>query len=275
MGQLMAGRVLGAGHDLTVWDLLEERCLPLAEAGARVAQSPAAAVRGAQFVISMLADPPALEAVFFDPGGAAAALVPGALVMEMSTVGPAAVAQLAEKVAPEVVLVDAPVLGSLSEAEAGRLVVMVGASPADFERAAPVLEAMGTPTLVGGPGTGAALKLAVNLSLLGCGAALGEAMALASALGVAPGVALEVISGSPWGALLRSRRGMIESGVFPAHLRLGLAVKDLRLARDAASGAEVQVPVGEAALTWLEAAQRSFGPDVDFAAVVAEIMSRG
>ncbi len=270
----MARRVLGAGHELTVWDALEQRCRPLAAAGARAARSPAAAVAGAELVISMVADPSALESVFFGLGGAAPALGPGALVLEMSTVGPSAVRDLAARLGPGAGVVDAPVLGSLPEAEAGHLVIMVGASPAEFERVAPVLGDMGTCRLVGGPGSGAALKLAVNLSLMGVATALGEAMALATALGVESGVAAEVISGSPWGALLRSRRGMIEAGVFPPQLRMGLAVKDLRLIREAAEGAGVQVPVGGAALTWLESAQRRFGPDVDFAAVIAEIMAR-
>ena len=274
MGQPMAGRVLGAGHVLSVWDALAERRQPLAQAGARAADSPAAAVAGAELVISMVADPRALESVFFGPGGAAPALGPAALVLEMSTVGPGAVHDLAARLGPDAQVVDAPVLGSLPEAEAGHLTIMVGASQANFERVAPVLAVMGTPRLVGGPGSGAALKLAVNLSLLGVATALGEAMALATSLGVEPGVAAEVISGSPWGSLLRSRWGMIESGAFPPQLRMGLAVKDLSLIREAAEAAGVQVPVGRAALTWLEAAQRRFGPDVDFAAVIAEIMRK-
>ena len=274
MGQQMAGRVLAAGHDLTVWDPLPERSRPLADQGAGVAVGPAAAVAGAEFVISMLADPPALEAVFFEPGLAAAALEPGAVVVEMSTVGPGAVATLARGVGPGVVVVDAPVLGSLPEAASGQLTIMVGAAPADFERVAPLLAAMGTARRVGGPGCGAALKLAVNLSLGGVITALGEAMSLATALGVEAAVAADVLGGSPWGALLRSRRGMIESGTFPPQLRLGLAVKDLGLIRAAAKGAGLSAPVAKAAHWWLEAAQRTYGPDVDFAAVVAEIMRR-
>jgi 3-hydroxyisobutyrate dehydrogenase-like beta-hydroxyacid dehydrogenase len=274
MGQPMAGRVLGAGHHLAVWDGLQERCRPLARAGAWAADSPAAAVAGAELVISMVADPLALESAFFGPGGAAPALEPEALVLEMSTVGPSAVAELRTGLGPAAQVVDAPVLGSLPEAEAGSLTIMVGASPANFERAAPVLASMGTPRLVGGPGSGAALKLAVNLSLLGVATSLGEAMALATSLGVERTVATDIISGSPWGALLRSRRGMIESGAFPPQLRMGLAVKDLRLIREAAEAAGVEVPVGRAALAWLESAQRRFGPDVDFAAVIAEIMRK-
>jgi 3-hydroxyisobutyrate dehydrogenase-like beta-hydroxyacid dehydrogenase len=274
MGQPMAGRVLGAGHHLAVWDGLQERCRPLAQAGARAADSPAAAVAGAELVISMVADPLALESAFFGPGGAAPALEPEPLVLEMSTVGPSAVADLRTGLGPAAQVVDAPVLGSLPEAEAGSLTIMVGASPANFERAAPVLASMGTPRLVGGPGSGAALKLAVNLSLLGVATSLGEAMALANSLGVERPVATDIISGSPWGALLRSRRGMIESGAFPPQLRMGLAVKDLRLIREAAEAAGVEVPVGRAALAWLESAQRRFGPDVDFAAVIAEIMRK-
>jgi 3-hydroxyisobutyrate dehydrogenase len=272
MGQPMARRLLGAGHELAVWDLLEERSRPLAEAGARAAESPADAVAGAGTVVSMAADPAALETLFFGEGGAAHALDRGALVLEMSTVGPGAVRDLVVRLGPDAQVVDAPVLGSTPEAEAGRLTIMVGASPAAFERVAPVLSAMGTPRLVGGQGSGAALKLAVNLSLFGVATALGEAMALATSLGVESGVAADVLSSAPWGALLRSRRGMIDSGPFPVPLRMGLAVKDSHLIREAAQAAGMMVPVSGAALSWLESAQQRFGPDVDFAAVIAEIM---
>jgi 3-hydroxyisobutyrate dehydrogenase-like beta-hydroxyacid dehydrogenase len=272
MGQPMARRLLGAGHELAVWDPLEERSRPLAEAGARAAESPADAVAGAGLVISMVADPAALGTALFGDGGAAQALGRGALLLEMSTVGPSAVHDLAVRLEPDAEVVDAPVLGSIPEAEAGRLIIMVGASPATFELVAPVLAAMGTPRLVGARGSGAALKLAVNLSLFGVATALGEAMALATSLGVESGVAADVLASAPWGALLRSRRGMIESGTFPAQLRMGLAVKDSHLIREAAEAAGMRVPVSGAALGWLEAAQRRFGPDVDFAAVIAEIM---
>ena len=268
----MACRVLGAGHELAVWDVLEERCRPLAEAGARAAETPADAVAGAGMAISMVADPAALEEVLFADDGAAPALGRGALLLEMSTVGPGAVHDLASRLGPDAQVVDAPVLGSIPEAEAGRLTIMVGASPATFERVAPVLAAMGTPRLVGDQGSGAALKLAVNLSLFGVATALGEALALATSLGVESAVAAEVLAGSPWGALLRSRWGMIESGEFPAQLRMGLAVKDGRLIQVAAEAARTRVPVSGAALTWLESAHRRFGSDVDFAAVIAEIM---
>ncbi|MGC8474153.1 MAG: NAD(P)-dependent oxidoreductase, partial [Candidatus Dormibacteria bacterium] len=143
MGQPMARRVLEAGHELAVWDVLQERSRPLAEVGARAAESPADAVAGAGMVISMVADPEALEEVLFADGGAARALGRGALLLEMSTVGPSAVGDLAARLGKDVQVVDAPVLGSIPEAEAGRLTIMVGASPATFERVAPVLAAMG------------------------------------------------------------------------------------------------------------------------------------
>lgn len=272
MGQRMALRILRAGHRLTVWDLEEERRRPLLAEGAAAAPTPMQAVGGAEFVISMLADPPALEGVLFGAEGAAGNLSAGSAILEMSTVGPAALERTRPRLPAEVALVDAPVLGSLAEAEAGALTIMVGAGPSDFERVAPLLAALGSPRRVGGPGAGASLKLAVNLSLGATISALGEALGLAAALGVEEGVAMEVLAGSPWGGLLRSRRAMLESGEFPPMLRLGLAVKDLRLIRDAAEAVGTPAPVAGAALAWLERALATFGADVDFAAVVAQIL---
>lgn len=272
MGQRMARRVLQAGHCLTVWDLEPDRAIALVGEGAKAATDPAAAVEGVEFAISMLADRAALEQVVLGPRGAASTLGPGAILLEMSTVGPDAAAHLGSQLPAGVTLIDAPVLGSLPEAAEGRLVIMVGALPADFDRVVPLLTSMGSPHRVGGPGAGASMKLGVNLSLGGVIAALGEALALATALGVERDIALDILAGSPWGGLLRNRRAMVESGNFPPQLRLGLAVKDLGLIRDAAAEVGVRTPIATAALSWLEAAESTYGPDVDFAAVVAEIL---
>src|SRR5262245_57176814 len=87
MGAPMAARLLGAGHEVTVWNRTAGRCGPLAEQGARVASSPRQAAEGAEFVITMLADPEALEAVVFGESGISQALSPGQVLIDMSTVG--------------------------------------------------------------------------------------------------------------------------------------------------------------------------------------------
>lgn len=267
----MARRLVDAGHRLTVWDLDPQRREALVELGASAVGTPAEAVAGAEWAITMVADPAALNAVVLGRDGVAAGMASGQTLIEMSTVGPAAVMALRSRLDAGIDLVDAPVRGSLPEAEAGSLVVMVGATVAQFARARELLSALGTPIRVGDLGAGAATKLAVNLSLGGVMTALGEALGLATALGVDRTVALDVLSECPWGGLLRNRRPMIDSGQYPAQLKLGLAAKDFRLIRDAASASGTRIPVAGSALAWFEEACSRLGAELDFAAVVAAI----
>ena len=159
MGSRIAARLLGAGHRVTVWNRTVQRAEPLAAAGATVAASPAEAARAADHVITMLADPPALLDVVASPDGLAAGLRAGHTLLEMSTVGPSTVHRLADLVPPGVAVMDAPGLGSISEAEAGTLTVFVGGAGADAAAVRPVLEAIGTPVHVGPLGSGAAAQM--------------------------------------------------------------------------------------------------------------------
>lgn len=126
MGSRMAHRLLDAGHELVVWNRTAERAQPIARAGGTVMATPADAARDADVVITMVADPPALAAVTEGLDGVAAGVTASATVIEMSTVGPDSVAALAAALPDGVGLLDAPVLGSLSEVEAGALRVFVG-----------------------------------------------------------------------------------------------------------------------------------------------------
>ena len=165
MGRPMASRLLRAGHALTVWNRGAERTVPLAEAGAVVASSPAKVAAGADFVITMLATPEALEQVLFGTAGLAQALSPGQILIDMSTVGPDEVRSVAARLPKGVVLVDAPVRGSVPQATSGRLDIFVGADDENYERVRPILEALGPVRHTGGLGSGAAMKLVANLAL--------------------------------------------------------------------------------------------------------------
>ena len=125
----MATRLRRAGHDLTVWNRSPERTVPLASAGAAVASSPAKAAAGAELVITMLATPEALEQVLFGGDGLAAALSPGQVLIDMSTVGPDEVRSAAARLPEGTSLVDAPVRGSVPQATSGRLEVFVQSFP--------------------------------------------------------------------------------------------------------------------------------------------------
>src|SRR5260221_4539281 len=130
----MATRLLGAGHDLVVWNRSAQRIVPLAEEGATVASSPAKAAAGADFVITMLATPEALEQVLFGTAGLAPALTAGQILVDMSTVGPDEVRAVAARLPKGVSLVDAPVRGSVPQATTGRLDIFVGANDENYER---------------------------------------------------------------------------------------------------------------------------------------------
>jgi 3-hydroxyisobutyrate dehydrogenase-like beta-hydroxyacid dehydrogenase len=271
MGAPMASRLLRAGHELTVWNRTPERAAPLAERGAIAAATPAATAAGADFIITMLATPDALEQVVFGDRGLAGALGAGQVLIDMSTVGLAAIRSVAARLPPGVPLVDAPVRGSVPQATDGRLEVFVGAGDEDFARIRPILEALGAVRHVGGPGSGAAMKLVVNLVLGVAIVTMGEALALGGSLALPRGMLLDVLADSPIGPIVKGKRALVESGRYPPSFKLRHAEKDLRLVADAAASAGRELKVAHAARAWLDEAASRGAADLDFAAVVATI----
>jgi 3-hydroxyisobutyrate dehydrogenase-like beta-hydroxyacid dehydrogenase len=274
MGLPMAGRLLEAGHELAVWNRTASKADPLVERGAVAAETPAAAAKDADGVITMLADPEAMEHVVVGSDGAATGMVPGATLIEMSTVGPHAVRDLAGRLPDHVEIIDAPVLGSVPQAEDGSLKVFVGGSKEQFARWREVLGAMGTPVHVGPFGSGASMKLVVNSALGALMTALGEALALADALGLDQEVTLDVLGESQIGVTARSKRERIESGVYPPNFKLALGAKDLRLVTEEAERAGRELRLAPAARSWLEEADARDLSDLDYSAVVAHIRGR-
>lgn len=269
MGAPMARRLVEAGHDVSVWNRTREKAEAIA--GARVAASPAEAARDADAVITMLATPEALREVL--AGGLAASLE-GRTLIEMSTVGPQTIREIAELVPDGTELVDAPVLGSVPQAEEGRLKVFVGGSPESFERWSPVLAALGTPLHVGPPAAGASMKLVANSTLGALMTALGEALALGDALGLEQGQVLDVLEESPIGVTVRSKRDKIESGKYPPNFKLGLAVKDLRLVTEEGERHGRDLRVASAAGRWFREADDAGLGDLDYSAVIAHLRDR-
>lgn len=229
MGALMATRLVAAGHDVTVWNRTADKTAPLVEAGATAAATPGEAVAGAEIVISMLFGPDAVREVY---ANAAEALKPGTIVVEMSTIGPQAVAELQETLPGGVRLIDAPVKGSLPAARSGELGIYAGAADADLAEAADVLAVLGKVEHVGPTGTGASVKLLVNLVLGSSFVMVAEALALADELGVGTDAALTALEGTAVGSLIPRVRAKLESPG-STQFSLGLAEKDLRLVLDA------------------------------------------
>ena len=274
MGAPMAARLLAAGHDLTVWNRTPGRAAPLVEGGARQAASPALAASGADVVLTMLADPAAVEGVVAGPDGVAAGVAGGAVVVEMSTIGPDAVRSLAGGLPPGVDLLDAPVLGSVPQATDGTLKIFVGGEEPTYERVRPLLESMGRPRRLGPLGAGAAMKLVANSTLAALMCGLAEALALADGFGLDEAAVLDILAESPIGATVRSKRKLIESGVYDPNFTLALAAKDLGLVTAAGERWGVELRLAPAARQWLEQGVEAGLGDLDYSAVIAEARGR-
>ena len=271
MGSRIARRLLDAGHDVVVWNRTPEKADELVARGAAQAATPAEATGRAEAVITMVADPAALRAVVEGPHGIAAGAGGDTTVIEMSTVGPKAVAELATKLPPGTGLLDAPVLGSLSEAESGSLAVFVGGPEELVARWTPLLGTLGAPIHVGPLGTGAAAKLVANTTLLGTLGVLGEALALADRLGLSRGAAFAVLASTPLAAQAERRRPALESGEYPLRFALSLALKDANLILEAGEAAGVELRVVDAARRWIAEADEAGWGDRDYSALLAWI----
>ena len=195
MGLPMARDILAAGFPLTVWNRSAERCEPLRSDGATVAANPGDLGRGSEVVVTMVADGDAARAVLLT-SGLLDSLAPGAVVIEMSTIGPAAVTELErEAAARNVILLDAPVSGSVALAESGQLYAMVGGDPGAYERVRPVLDSMTKGhALLGRSGAGAAMKLAVNGAIAVTNEAIAEALVVAERYGIEREAAYDVLA---------------------------------------------------------------------------------
>jgi 3-hydroxyisobutyrate dehydrogenase/2-hydroxy-3-oxopropionate reductase len=272
MGSPIARRLSDAGHDLVVWNRSPEKAKELVDRGAVPAENPRDAARRAEAVIIMVANPQALRDVTEGPDGIAAAVDDATTVVQMSTVGPDAVLRWASALPDGTPLLDSPVLGSIGEAESGSLKVFVSGEDSLVERWTPLLSELGEPIHVGPLGAGSAAKLVANSTLFGVLGVLGEALALAEALGLPREVAYEVLSGTPVGAQVDRRRPAIDSGEYPPRFTLSLAVKDADLVLAAAEARGLDLRLAKAARTWLADAEKAGWGDRDYAAVLARII---
>jgi 3-hydroxyisobutyrate dehydrogenase-like beta-hydroxyacid dehydrogenase len=272
MGSRMAGRFLDAGHGLVVWNRTTGRTAELIDLGAEAAETPAEAARLAEAVITMVSDPSALREVTEGPAGVVAGADASTTVIQMSTVGPEAVSRLASALPAGTGLLDAPVLGSVAEAESGSLQVFLG-GPADLVgRWTPLLSTVGRPVHLGPLGAGSAAKLVANSTLFGVLGVLGEALALARALGLSSDAAFEVLAVTPLAAQAERRRPSIESGDYPTRFSLSLARKDADLIRDAAESVGAELRLGAAARAWLAEAEAAGWGERDYSAMLAHIL---
>jgi 3-hydroxyisobutyrate dehydrogenase-like beta-hydroxyacid dehydrogenase len=266
MGSRIAVRLAAAGHDLIVWNRSPEKTAPFV-----AVDKPAQAAQKADAVFVMVSDPEAVREVTEGSDGILAGAKPGTTVIQMSTVGPTDVARLASSLPEGVELLDAPVLGSLSEAEGGTLKVFAGGSPELVEKWAPVLSSLGTVLHVGPMGAGSAAKLVANSTLLGALAVLGEALALGQKLGLPPETTFEVLAATPLAAQAERRREAFETGEYPLRFALALALKDAELISAAAGGKDLKV--ADAVREWFAKAVEDGAGEDDYSSILAGIAS--
>ncbi|HLF42603.1 MAG TPA: NAD(P)-dependent oxidoreductase [Acidimicrobiia bacterium] len=246
MGSLMAANVARAGFPMRLYNRTRAVADDFAAAhGGSPAATPRELAEGSDLVLSMLADGDALIETYTNPDGVLEGLARGTVAIDMGTSGTDAVRLVREKVeARGSEFIDAPVSGSTPAAEAGQLLIMVGGSEHQFERVTPLLEAIGSPVLVGPPGSGAALKLTVNSILYGLNQALAEGVVLAERVGVKPEIALDILARSAAGAPLVTYRKpqYLAPDIAPVMFTLELARKDLGLALEEARALGVAMP---------------------------------
>ncbi len=276
MGSRMVRRLLAAGYPVTGYNRTRSRAQELLDAGMRWAESPAAVAREAEVTISMVSDTAALRAITEGEEGVLAGLGPGKVYVDMSTVSPAVSADLAARVATRgAQMLDAPVSGSVSTLEQGRLSIMVGGERAVFERVRPILQAIGPKvTYVGTNGQAVLMKLATNLSVAVQMLAFSEGLLLAEKGGIPRATAVEVLLNSVIASPMLLYRGPFVLEM-PAEAWFDVAMmqKDMLLALE--QGRRLGVPLPTTAVTnELLTAARAMGLERQDFAVLHQVLAR-
>jgi 3-hydroxyisobutyrate dehydrogenase-like beta-hydroxyacid dehydrogenase len=276
MGSRMVKRLLGAGHSVTGYNRTKAKAQWLLDAGMKWAETPRAVAATAEITLSMVTNTQALQAVAGGPDGIIAELSAGKIYVDMSTVSPAASRELAQQVqAKGAQMLDAPVSGSVSTLEEGKLSIMVGGKREAVERARPILEAIGPKvTHVGDNGLAVSMKIATNLSLAVQMLAFSEGVLLAQKSGIPRETAVEVLLNSVIASPMVKYRGpFVLDMPDEAWFDVNMMQKDLLLALE--MGRQLDVPLPTTAITneMLTAARGMGLAEKDFA-VLFEALAR-
>jgi 3-hydroxyisobutyrate dehydrogenase-like beta-hydroxyacid dehydrogenase len=265
MGQLIVARLLAAGYRVTGWNRSRDKAAALIEKGMRWADSPRAVAAASEMVISIVTDGPAVKAVALGPDGILAGLPKGGIYVDMSTISPDASREVAAAFAKAgSFMLDGPISGSPVTVVQGNASVMVGGDEAAYERARPILLAIGPKvTRIGANGLACQMKIAVNLLLMVEVIAFGEAIALAEKGGVDREVAVDAVLKSVVASPVLGYRGpFILEGKMPAVplADVTLQQKDMLLALDLGRRLGSPVPLAAAANEMMNAC-RGLGID--------------
>lgn len=282
MGAAIAGRLLGLGQQVTVWNRTPDKTQSLAAAGARVAATPAALAAESETVITILTDAKAIESVYHGPQGLLSGNVSGKLFVEMSTVRPETAVALASKVKQKgAAMIDCPVGGTVGPAKDGKLFGFAGGEAADVARAKPLLDQMCRRVEHVGPiGAGARMKLAINLPLMVYWQAFGEALSLCAPLKLDPARLMNIFADTSGGPNALKVRGPTIAGALKGEevkavtFDVDSARKDLRSMIEEAKALGTELPVSQRALECFDqAAKEGLGP-ADTAMIVARWAKR-
>jgi 2-hydroxy-3-oxopropionate reductase len=274
MGLPMAARLLAAGFPVTTWNRTRAKAEPLLACGARWADTPAAAAKGAGVVITMLTNGDSVAAVLFD-GGVADALSPGAIVVDMSSTSPPVARDHAARLAAgQIRYVDAPVSGGTRGAAAGTLAIMAGADVATFAALGPVFAPMGTARRVGPVGSGQLSKLANQLIVAVSIGAVAEALVLAERGGADPAAVRDALRGGFADSRILNEHGQrMLSKDFKPGGTVNNQIKDLVAASAAAEDAGLDLPMLTAVKRLFEQLRDSGRGELDHSALFLQIES--
>ena len=271
MGKPMSKNLLKAGHKLVVYSLAAASVEELVEAGAQPGASAKDVASRTDTIITMLPDGPEVEQAVLGPGGVLEGAKAGSLLIDMSSISPL----VSQKVgaaceAKGVDFLDAPVSGGEPKAVHGTLAIMVGGKKDVFDKAAPILEAMGSyVTLTGPVGAGNVTKLANQIMVASNIAAMGEALVLATKAGLDPEVVFEAVKGGLAGStVLNFKAPMVVSRNFQPGFRIRLHQKDLRNALLAAESLSVPLPITTLVQQMLVALMKDGKGELDHCAIV-------
>lgn len=264
MGAHMVRNLVRAGHDVTVWNRTASKAYELArELGCDFTEGLVELATGRDAVITMLADDAASHAVHFAPDGLFAGLGTP-LFIEMGTMSPDHIAELAQGAPEGTTLIDAPVSGATQAASDAQLLIMAGCDPSTVAAAMPLFDAMGKQTIcLGRTGAGSIMKLAVNSLIHGINQTLSEALALTDASGITTDAAFDVIEASAACApMLKYRRALyLDEAANAVTFTVALARKDMEVTAALAEQLGTALPQGEVTLEKLKQAEaEGFGP---------------
>jgi len=282
MGSAVAGRLMGLGHEVAVWNRTREKTKSLEASGAAVADTAAELATRSEVVITFLTDAAAIDAMYHGAGGLLAGDVRGKLFIDMSTVRPETAKALAAKVkAKGAAFVECPVGGTVGPAKEGKLFGFVGGEAGDVARAKPVLDQLCRRVEHVGPvGAGASMKLAINLPLMVYWQALGEALSLCKPLGIDAVRLMDIFADTSGAPNMLKVRGASIAGTLqgkettPVTVDIDMLRKDLRTMIEEAQALGREMPLTSRALECFDAAAREGWGARDVTMLPARWLSR-